>query len=267
VSDSAWAAPGQVPARAKYRAKRRYPTGRRVFLRSGWRGLRKLAIAGALLIGASTHAGAAAGAPPGGTWLLGIDGHNSYSYGDPGFSGGIRVPWSVEIRFVIADGQYRAGSGTARWSEHIESFSQPEGWFECRLVDSTYLDRGLTLHHTPHLRTKAFPVAGEVDGELVRLQPGYGAPGNYLALAYECSTDQVTAPQWFGRAERGRQVFGKRQDAERVGGDERPRVKVREVMGVPPESRLEVPLRDGWRFSVGGPDDAQSARYRLRRLD
>lgn len=229
-------------------------------------GQRALAFAAALLI-AAVPAGAAGDASPDGTWLLGIEGHNSYSYGDPGFAGGIRVPWSVEIRFVIADGQYRAGSGTARWSERIESFSQPEGWFECRLVDSTYLDRSLALHHTPHLRLQAFPVAGEVDGDLVRLQPGYGAPGNYLALAYACSTDQVTAPQWFGRAERGRQVFGKRQDAERIAEGERPRVKVREVMGVPPETRLELPLRDGWRFTLGGPDDAQSASYRLSRLD
>lgn len=220
-----------------------------------------------LLAAAAAHGEAAEAVSPDGTWLLAIEGHNSYSYGDPGFAGGIRVPWSVEIRFLVADGQYRAGSGTARWSDRVEPFSQPEGWFECRLVDSTYLDRSLALHHTPHLRLQAFPVTGEVDGELVRLQPGYGAPGNYLALAYQCSADQVTAPQWFGRAERGRQVFGKRQDAERLGDGERPRVKVREVMGVPPEGRLELPLRDGWRFAVGGPDDAQSASYRLRRLD
>lgn len=265
--DSARRLPGRTPARAKYRAKRRGPTGRCGSRLGYHRGRAALAPAAALLLAASAHAGPPDGLPHDGTWLLGIEGHNSYSYGDPGFAGGIRVPWSVEIRFVVADGQYRAGSGSARWSERVESFSQPEGWFDCRLVDSTYLDRSLALHRTPHLRLQAFPVTGEVDGGVVRLQPGYGAPGNYLALAYECSADPVTAPQWFGRAERGRQVFGKRQDAERLGDGERPRVKVREVMGVPPEARLELPLLDGWRFSVGTPDDAQSASYRLRRLE
>lgn len=218
------------------------------------------------LVGLSTCE-AAAQAGPEGHWELTISGHSSYVFGDPDVGGGIRVPWEVAIRFTIADGAFQVGSGSARWIDRVDALSQPPGWFSCRPVNGSYLDRSLHLHETPRLRFAGFPVSGElVDGRVI-LQPGYDPPGNYLAVTYECEADVSVAETWFGLAERGKQILGKRQDAEkRVEGD-RHHVRVREVASVPPESRLDLPLRDGWTFAQGARDDPEAQAYRLRRLD
>ena len=50
-----------------------------------------------------------------GSWQLQIRGHHSFIYGEPGFGGGIRIPWEVVIQFQVRDGEYLSGSGSARW--------------------------------------------------------------------------------------------------------------------------------------------------------
>jgi len=202
-----------------------------------------------------------------GPWQLRLSGHHSFFFGEGRFGGGLRVPWEVLIEFEIAQGEYLAGSGSARWLREVRPLSSPPGWFDCRQVDGTYLDSNLKLHETPRVRFAGFPVAGRLDQGRVTLQPGYGPPGNYLALTYECVTENPIADNWFARAELGKQVMGKRQDAEKRIEDGRQAARIREVALLPPESSLELPLRDGWRFSRGAADDASPVRYRLQRLD
>ncbi len=201
-----------------------------------------------------------------GDWELSISGHNSYLFGEPGFGGGLRIPWEVLIRFRVQDGEYLVGSGSARWLDSIESLSHPKGWFACRQVEGTYLDSSLALHETPRVRFAGFPVAGEVGDGRVRLQPGYEPPGNYLAVTYECINERPFADNWFALAERGKQILGKRQDAEKKRDVARQYVRVREVGSLPPEAGLELPLNDGWAFVRGGRDDDLFVHYRLRRL-
>ena len=100
-------------------------------------------------------------------------------------------------------------------------------------------------------------------GESVRCNESRN--GNYLAVTYECETRDARASNWFTFAERGKQVLGKRQDAERrVDGDHR-HARVREVATLPPEGSLTLPLVDGWRFSRGSADDDNWVSYRLSR--
>lgn len=213
-------------------------------------------------------ASAATGAVPGdGGWELLIDGHNTYLYGEPGFGGGLRIPWAVVIRFQVEDGAYRLGSGSARWLDRVQELSNPPGWFSCHQVEGTYLDSNLALHDTPRVRFAAFPVAGEVRDGRVLLQPGYEAPGNYLAVTYECVSEASNADNWFALAERGKQVLGKRQDVEKTREGELQHVRVREVVALPPEAGIELPLQDGWTFTQGAPTDASLVSYRLRRVD
>jgi hypothetical protein len=210
---------------------------------------------------------AAGSAAPDGPWELRISGHNSYMFGEPGFGGGLRIPWEVVIQFQIEDGEYRIGSGSARWLDQMTALSHPTGWFDCRQVEGTYLDSNLALHETPRVRFAAFPVAGEVHDGRVTLQPGYQAPGNYLAVTYECVTDNPLAYNWFPLAERGKQILGKRQDTEKTQQGDRQRVRVREVASLPPEGSLDLPLQDGWGFTLGSADDASLISYRLQRLE
>ena len=99
----------------------------------------------------------------------------------------------------------------------------------------------------------------------MELQPGYVPPGNYLAVTYQCATEQPLAENWFAIAERGKQVFGKRQDSEPRRDGEIQTVRVREVAALPPEALLELPLSDGWRFAQS--DGSRRVRYELSRVE
>lgn len=199
-------------------------------------------------------------------WQLKISGHRSFLFGEEILGGGLRFRWEVLIDFAIRDDTYHLGSGSARWLDQVDPLSHPEGWFNCRQVEGTYLDSNLTLHETPRLRFTAFPVAGHLEQGRIRLRPAYNSPGNYLAVTYECVTDNPIADNWFAFAERGKQVLGKRQDAETRAEHDRRSARVREVASLPPASELTVPLQDGWTFAQGGEDGPSSARYLLQRL-
>ena len=200
-------------------------------------------------------------------WRLQIDGHQRFVFGEAGFGGGVQLSWEVTIDFLVEDGEFRVGSGRARWHGDVLPLSAPADWFDCRSVEGTYLDSNLALHHTPRVRFAAFPVAGRVADGRVELQPGYEPPGNYLAVTFECVSRFPATDNWFEVAERGKQVLGKRQDAERRTGSALPAVRVREVAALPPESSLDLPLVDGWEFSQGGADSGRRWTYRLLRID
>lgn len=210
--------------------------------------------------------GKAAGGSLDGGWRLKIEGHQTFVFGESGFGGGIRIPWEVVIEFKVEHGRYLIGSGSARLSGPSAPLSRPGGWFDCRLVKGSYLDSNLVMHETPRVRFAGFPVAGQVVDGRVQLEPGYGSPGNYLAVTYECASAHTTADNWFTVAERGKQVMGKRQDAETRNDGDVQVARVREVGSLPPESRLDLPLQDGWTFSQGSYDDTSLVKYDLRRL-
>ena len=205
--------------------------------------------------------------PVDGRWELQISGHHSFVFGEEDFGGGVRIPWEVSIQFQVRDGEFHIGSGSARWLDHVMPLSNPRGWFNCRQVDGTYLDSNLVLHETPRVRFAGFPVAGRLTDGRVLLQPGYQPPGNYLAVTYECATVDLVAGEWFALAERGKQVLGKRQDAETRQDAARQVARVREVASLPPETQLDLPLQDGWTFTQGSRDAASLVTYELRRLE
>ncbi len=210
------------------------------------------------------HAAAAVGD---GDRQLWISGHSTYIYGEPGLGGGLGIPfpWEVVIQFRIEAGEYRAGSGSTRWLDKLAPVSNPPGWFRCREISGTYLDSNLRLHETPRARFAAFPVTGELrDGWLV-LQPRYEPPGDYLTLTYECTSEAGVVDNWFALAERGRQVLGKRQDAEKDVAHRR--VRVRDVISLPPKIAIELPPQVGWRLSQGIAAADARVVDRLRRLN
>lgn len=200
-----------------------------------------------------------------GRWRLTISGHNTYYFGEPQLGGGLRIPWEVDIGFRVSAGGYEIGNGRARIIGEPVAISHPPGWVQCEKVHGSYLDSSLTLHETPRIRFAAFPVAGDVSDGYVELRPAYRPPGNYLAVTYECTLRDSRASHWFALAERGKQVLGKRQDAEKRVDGELLSARVREVVVLPPEASLTLPLIDGWRFTRGSSDDERHAVYRLAR--
>ncbi|MGB5611083.1 MAG: hypothetical protein WBM67_00380 [Sedimenticolaceae bacterium] len=98
---------------------------------------RRLATALAFLAVSAPHAAVAVGD---GAWRLTIEGHQTFLFGEPRLSGGIRIPWEVVIEFEVRQGEYGLGSGSARWLGNEETLSRPPGWFACSQVDGTYLD-------------------------------------------------------------------------------------------------------------------------------
>lgn len=202
-----------------------------------------------------------------GRWELRIEGHQAFVFGERGFGGGIRIPWEIVIQFNVEDGEFGVGSGSARLIDRATALSAPPGWFDCRRVDGTYLDSNLKMHATPRVRFAAFPVAGAVVDGRVQLQPGYRPPGNYLAVTYRCETKNPIAGEWFGVAERAKQVHGKRQDVETRRDGAYQTARVREVAPLPPERLIDLPLVDGWYFAEGTDVSERYVRYRLQRAD
>jgi hypothetical protein len=202
-----------------------------------------------------------------GAWRLRITGHQTFLFGESILGGGIRIPWEVVIEFEVQQGRYRLGSGSARGLDRAEAVSHPAGWFDCQQVEGSYLDSNLAMHQTPRVRFAGFPVAGEVRDGRVILQPGYEPPGNYLAVTYRCEAVNPLADNWFAFAERGKQVFGKRQDAETREDGGRLSARVREVASLPPEGALDLPLIDGWRFVQGREAADRQVRFALNRLE
>lgn len=201
-----------------------------------------------------------------GDWQLRINGHHDFVFGDFRLAGWLRLPWQVDIRFTVAEGEWLNGTGKSRWSGQAQAYSQPNGWIDCKLLRGTFLDGGMNLRETPHMRYPGFPVGGQVNETMVTLQPGYQEPWNYLAVTYTCKTDNALADNWFMFADRAKQELGKRQDAETNTDGNQRKVSVREVVVIPPEGPLTIPLQHGWSFTQGGSANHQSRRFRLTKL-
>lgn len=201
-----------------------------------------------------------------GKWRLNISGHHRFVFGDRVLHGFVQIPWEVSIEFAVRDGVFQRGVGSARWIDKVSTGSRPQGWISCELEEGSYLDAGLHLREMPRVRFAAFPLSGELADGVLKLQPGYQLPGNYLAIRYHCVTEQPAAVEWFLFASRSRNEEGKRQDAElRESGSHR-EASINEVQVLPPEEGLSLPLRDGWYFQQGDPQANYYARYSLQRL-
>ena len=86
-------------------------------------------------------------------------------------------------------------------------------------------------------------------------------------MTYECVSQLTTADNWFTVAERGKQVMGKRQDAETRNEGDFQVARVREVASLPPESGLDLPLLHGWTFAQGSEEGERLVRFELRRQE
>jgi hypothetical protein len=199
------------------------------------------------------------------SWELKIHGHHRYVFGDVILQGYVQLPWEVSVSFTVDQGQFVAGSGLAKWKGGATKGSHPPQWFNCELLEGSYLDPNLKLLEMPRVRFSRFPVAGAIEQGQLTIRPGYEVPGNYLAIRYGCETRDPGAIEWFLFASRSKNEEGKRQDAEiNEQGDYRSAV-IREVKVLPPNDVVSMPLQDGWSFQQGHQEADYFATYQLKR--
>ncbi len=199
------------------------------------------------------------------SWELKIHGHHRYVFGDVILQGYVQLPWEVSVTFTVDQGQFVAGSGLAQWKGSASMGSHPPQWFNCELLEGSYLDPNLKLLEMPRVRFSRFPIAGVIEQGQLTIRPGYEVPGNYLAIRYGCETRDPGAVEWFLFASRSKNEEGKRQDAEiNEQGDYRSAV-IREVKVLPPNDVVSMPLQDGWSFQQGHQEADYFATYQLTR--
>lgn len=113
---------------------------------------------------------------------------------------------------------------------------------------------------TPHLRYKAFPVAGRMVGDTIQLKPFLEYPGNYYAVLYRCETADELGSFWIERAPRIARELSKRQNTITKFEDGIYQAEIKEVKSIPPGPDIEIQLIDGLKFSV-------TEQYGLRKLE
>ena len=199
------------------------------------------------------------------SWELKIHGHHRYVFGDVILQGYVQLPWEVSISFTVDQGKFVAGSGLAQWQGGATNGSHPPQWFNCELLEGSYLDPNLKLLEMPRVRFSRFPIAGTIEQGQLTIRPGYEVPGNYLAIRYGCETRDPGAVEWFLFASRSKNEEGKRQDAEINEQGEYRSAVIREVKVLPPNDVVSMPLQDGWSFQQGHQEADYFATYQLKR--
>lgn len=201
-----------------------------------------------------------------GRWQLTISGHDQLEFGTQMLAGGLNIGWESILEFSIKDGQFTEGTATARLMPNMSAFSRPPQMFECAQVSGTFASRSGISFSTPHLRYRAFPLNGKVVGDRVQLNPYLEYPGNYYAILYKCSTKNELGDFWLERAPRVSRELGKRQNAQIKAEQGVFSVNIKELKSIPPGSKIEIPLIDGFKMNIEQDTGARQIEYQLHRI-
>lgn len=201
-----------------------------------------------------------------GRWQLTISGQDQLEYGTQMLAGGLNIGWESILEFSIKGGQFTEGTATARLLPNMSAFSRPPEMFECAQVSGTFASRSGVSFSTPHLRYQAFPLSGKVVGEYLQLNPYLEYPGNYYAILYQCSTKHELGDFWLERAPRVSGELGRRQNADTKMQDGVFSVNIKELKSIPPGSRLEIPLIDGFKMSMEQDTGGRQVAYQIQRI-
>ncbi|MCP4076336.1 MAG: hypothetical protein GY744_09145 [Gammaproteobacteria bacterium] len=195
-----------------------------------------------------------------GRWKLTITGFDKIEFGTEKLAGGLNIHWQTELEFKIDDNRFIQGTGVARLLDDITTFSRPAEMFNCELVNGTFASRTGMSFSMPHLRYKAFPLAGKVMHDSVQLKPFLEYPGNYYAVLYQCETTNELGSFWVERSPRVARELSKRQNVMTKFEQGAYQANIKEVISISPGPQIEIPLIDGLSFSL-------SEQYGLRKLE
>lgn len=201
-----------------------------------------------------------------GGWQLTISGQDRLEFGTQQLAGGLNIGWKSILEFHIKQGEFEQGTGIAQLLPNMSAYSRPEHEFSCTQETGTFASRSGVSFSTPHLRYQAFPLSGKISGERVQLIPYLDYPGNYYAILYQCASANMPGEFWLERAPRISRELGKRQNAHMNTKDGEFSVNIKEVKIIPPGLKLELPLIDGFSFSLEQDYGTRVIEYQLRRI-
>lgn len=199
-----------------------------------------------------------------GEWQLTVRGTSLFFYGTRILTAGLHQDWEVVIDIRIRNQQFDVASGKARLIGEPVPYSLPEDMFRCESIQGSYLDRGLHEVTTPHIRYEGFPVAGKLVGKQLTLLPDVVYIGNFIAMMYECQTDNTLGSVWLERGQLSSQERGKRQDAKVNTDGKRYSVKIKELQFMEPRGAIEIPLLDGLKFTQHDQASFSEKTFELR---
>jgi len=176
---------------------------------------------------------------------------------------GLKQRWEIDMEIHIRGGQFDVGSGKGKLLGPPEPYSRPEQMFSCKMLKGSYLDRGLNIMETPHMRYEGFPVAGKVINNHITLEPGIEYIGNFIAMIYECSTTHQLADVWLERGKLSALERAKRLGATVAVESNRTTIKVKEIQSMEPRGTIELPLIDGHRFRLNDQAAMSEVEYHI----
>ena len=201
--------------------------------------------------------------PADGEWHVKITGTNLFFYGTSILTAGLKQRWEIDMEIHIRSGQFDIGSGKGRLLGPPEPYSRPEQMFSCKMLKGSYLDRGLNIMETPHMRYRGFPIAGKIINNHIILEPGIEYIGNFIAMMYECSTTNQLADVWLERGKLSALERAKRLGTTVAVENNRTTVKVKEIQSMEPRGTIELPLIDGHRFRLNDQAAMSEVEYHI----
>ncbi|MBT3204120.1 MAG: hypothetical protein HOM14_11900 [Gammaproteobacteria bacterium] len=201
-----------------------------------------------------------------GRWKLTISGTDKIEFGTEKLAGGLNVQWKTVLEFKVENNRFLLGTGTAELVEEITTFSRPANMFDCQLVNGIFANRTGMSFSMPHLRYKAFPVAGKLLGKNIQLKPFLDYPGNYFAVLYRCETTNELGSFWLERSPRIAREMSKRQDTTTRFEAGIYQANIKEVKSIAPGPQLELPLIDGLSFSMSELYGLRLLEYSLNKM-
>ena len=199
-------------------------------------------------------------------WILTIQGKDKVEFGTEQLAGGLNIHWQTKLEFTIQNDRFNQGTGTATFVGDITTFSRPAEMFDCKLVNGIFSNRNGISFSTPHLRYKAFPLTGKIVGDKIQLNPFLEYPGNYYAVLYQCETSNELGSFWIERSPRIARELSKRQDATITFEESIYRARIKEINSISPGPQMELPLIDGFKFSVTQQYGLRTLNYSLSRV-
>lgn len=198
-------------------------------------------------------------------WQLSISGIDQLEFGTQRLAGGVQIEWQTIIEFTLQDGQFKSGTGTSRLLNTIAPLSRPPDTFNCQLSKGIFSNRNGMSFSTPHLRYKAFPVSGKVNGESIQLNPYLEYPGNYYAVLYHCQTSNELGSFWIERSPRIAKELSKRQNTSTKFENDSYLADIKEVKSIPPGAEIEFPLINGFKLAFSEQSGLRKLEYRLEK--
>jgi hypothetical protein len=186
------------------------------------------------------------------TWV----GWDTLYFGDGTLAGGIKLYWEVRVDFVIEDGKYKQGQGTARFLK-FEPHSHPPGIYDCEPLKGWAIDKDLKKHPSPYIKVRQFNVPGWCTSAAANLQL---PKENYYLVDYYCVMDTDHAKVALGKK------FGKIGAKQKVQQSSKYK-SVEKNARLLPSAQQNIPLKDGWKKSYGYSKSMDAHFVEVKRIE